>query len=227
MEVGKRVEEEAGPSSAGKIDELRGEKLPQTASGKQSEESEVGEEEVDDKEGFTPGPLLSLKEQIDKDKDDESLRRWKEKLLGCLESDLSEQREPEVKFHSIGIISDEYGEIITPLPVNENQGGRVLFTLREGSRYQLRLTFTVMHNIVSGLSYSNKVWRGGLLVDRTHGMLGTFAPQREQYVETLEEETTPSGVLARGNYSAKLKFEDDDKRCYMELPYSFEIKKGS
>lgn len=74
-----------------------------------------------------------------------------------------EQREPEVKFHSIGIISDEFGEIITPLPVNENQGGRVLFTLREGSRYQLRLTFTVMHNIVSGLSYSNKVWRGGLL----------------------------------------------------------------
>lgn len=60
MEVGKRVEEEAGPSSAGKIDELRGEK--------QSEESEVGDEEVDDKEGFTPGPLLSLKEQIDKDK---------------------------------------------------------------------------------------------------------------------------------------------------------------
>lgn len=121
--------------------------------------------------------------------DDESLRRWKEKLLGCLESDLSgnspiwwlvsllhlyfeltfclfvvlEQREPEVKFHSIGIISDEFGEINTPLPVNENRSGRVLFTLREGSRYQLRLTFTVMHNIVSGLSYSNKVWRGGLI----------------------------------------------------------------
>ena len=36
-------------------------------------------------------------------------------------------------------------------------------------------------------------------------MLGTFAPQREPYVLTLDEETTPSGVLARGNYSAKLK----------------------
>lgn len=36
-------------------------------------------------------------------------------------------------------------------------------------------------------------------------MLGTFAPQREPYVETLEEETTPSGVLARGIYLAKLK----------------------
>lgn len=36
-------------------------------------------------------------------------------------------------------------------------------------------------------------------------MLGTFAPNREPYVHTLEEETTPSGVLARGLYSAKLK----------------------
>lgn len=38
-------------------------------------------------------------------------------------------------------------------------------------------------------------------------MLGTFAPQREPYVHTLEEETTPSGVLARGIYTAKLKVE--------------------
>lgn len=83
--------------------------------------------------------------------------------LNILLSFTLEQMEPEVKFHSIGIISDEFGEINTPLPVNENQSRRVLFTLREGSRYQLRLTFTVMHNIVSGLTYSNKVWRGGLL----------------------------------------------------------------
>lgn len=98
-------------------------------------------------------------------------------------------------------------------------------------------------------------------VDETKGMLGTFAPQREIYVHTLEEETTPSGILARGIYSAKLKvwliwakskkayiyllreiihrqflalvlsfydvllqFEDDDKRCYLELNYQFEIK---
>ncbi|KAG8370791.1 hypothetical protein BUALT_Bualt13G0020200 [Buddleja alternifolia] len=62
-------------------------------------------------------------------------------------------------------------------------------------------------------------------VDQSRGMLGTFAPQREPYVHTLEEETTPSGVLARGVYTAKLKFEDDDKRRHMELNYSFEIRK--
>lgn len=69
--------------------------------------------------------------------------------------------DPEVKFHSIGILSEDFGEIVTPLPVEENQNGRTLFTLREGSRYQLKLQFSVMHNLVSGLTYSNTVWKGG------------------------------------------------------------------
>ncbi|GMN49023.1 hypothetical protein TIFTF001_018186 [Ficus carica] len=159
--------------------------------------------------------------------DDDSLRRWKEKLLGSLESDLNGQMEPEVKFHSIGIVSDDFGEINTSLPVKEDQKDHVLFTLREGSEYRLKLTFSVLHNLVSGLTYSNTVWKGGVQVDQSKGMLGTFAPNREPYVCTLEEETTPSGVLARGIYSAKLKFEDDDRRCHMELKYSFEIKKKS
>ncbi|KAK9137803.1 hypothetical protein Sjap_008397 [Stephania japonica] len=194
---------------------------------------EVVVEDDDDREDesgvkFVPGPLLPLKEQIDKDKDDESLKRWKEKLLGCVEGDISGlhcQMEPEVKFHSISIISDDCGEIVTPLPVDETRRNRPLFTLKEGSDYQLRLTFTVKHNIVSGLTYSNTVWKGGLQVDRSKGMLGTFAPQQEPYTHTLDEDTTPSGVLVRGVYSAKLKFEDDDKRCHLELDYSFEIKK--
>ena len=70
--------------------------------------------------------------------------------------------EPEVKFHSIGIMSDDFGEINTPLPVNENQRDCILFTLREGSEYRLKLTFSVLHNIVSGLTYSNTVWKGGV-----------------------------------------------------------------
>ena len=71
MEVGKQLRRKQC-LSARKVDEFWQEK--------KSEELEV-----DDKDGFTLGPLLSLKEQLDKDKDGESLRRWKEKLLGCLE----------------------------------------------------------------------------------------------------------------------------------------------
>lgn len=71
------------------------------------------------------------------------------------------QLDPEVKFHSIGILSEDFGEIVTSLPVEENQNGRTLFSLREGSRYQLKLKFSVLHNLVSGLTYSNTVWKGG------------------------------------------------------------------
>ncbi|WVZ06886.1 hypothetical protein V8G54_020232 [Vigna mungo] len=226
---GKREQEEAGPSDGTK--QKMTEKVSDALDDGKAEEEEVDEDEeggigVSKNGFFVPGPLVSLKEQIERDKEDESLRRWKEKLLGCLES-LEGQLDPEVKFHSIGIISEDFAEIVTPLPVDENRNGCTLFTLREGSRYQLKLKFSVLHNIVSGLTYSNTVWKGGLQVDQSKGMLGTFAPQKEPYVYTLKEDTTPSGALARGVYSAKLKFEDDDRRCHMELKYLFEIKKSS
>ncbi|KAL9142970.1 hypothetical protein ABFS82_14G206400 [Erythranthe guttata] len=120
--------------------------------------------------------------------------------------------EPEVKFHTIGIVWSDFGK-------------HILFALQEGSEYRLKLTFSVLHNIVSGLAYKNTVWKGGIQVDQNRGMLGTFVPQREPYVHTLEEETAPSGVLARSVYTAILKFEDDDKKRHMELNYSFEIRK--
>jgi hypothetical protein len=36
-------------------------------------------------------------------------------------------------------------------------------------------------------------------------MLGTFSPQHEPYTYELEEETTPSGIFARGTYAARTK----------------------
>ena len=72
------------------------------------------------------------------------------------------QKDPEVKFHSIGIISDGVEEIITSLPVEEGKKGRLLFTLKEGVQYRLKLSFTVLHNIVSGLTCINIVWKGGI-----------------------------------------------------------------
>ncbi|KAJ8558171.1 hypothetical protein K7X08_004937 [Anisodus acutangulus] len=219
MEGGKK--EEAGPSHGG---------LNVNEDKRKEEDDEHHQDQDQDPAyittSYVPGPLLSLKDQIEKDKEDESLRRWKEKLLGCLESDLNGQMEPEVKFHSVGILSSDFGEINTPLPIKEEQSKSVLFTLREDSEYRLKLTFSVLHNIVSGLAYTNTVWKAGLQVDQSKGMLGTFAPQREPYIHMLEEETTPSGALARGTYTAKLKFVDDDKRCHLELNYSFEISKG-
>ena len=42
-------------------------------------------------------------------------------------------------------------------------------------------------------------------VDSSKEMIGTFSPQTEPYTHEMPEETTPSGMFARGTYSARSK----------------------
>lgn len=184
------------------------------------------EEEEEDVEGkIQLGPQCTLKEQFEKDKDDESLRRWKEQLLGSVDiNSVGETLDPEVKILSLAIKSPGRPDIFLPLPEAGDPKGS-WFTLKEGSRYSLDFTFQVSNNIVSGLKYSNTVWKTGIKVDGTKEMIGTFSPQVEPYTHEMPEETTPSGLFARGSYSAKSKFLDDDNKCYLEINYTFDIRK--
>ncbi|CAI8611686.1 unnamed protein product [Vicia faba] len=171
------------------------------------------------------GPQFTLKEQLEKDKDDESLRKWKEQLLGSIDmSSVGETLEPEVKFLSLAIKSEGRDDMILPVPETGNPNG-LWFTLKEGCRYRLMFTFQVNHNIVSGLKYTNTVWKTGLKVDSTKEMIGTFSPQAEPYTHEMPEDTTPSGLFARGTYSARTKFVDDDKKSYLDINYTFDIRK--
>ncbi|KAL1347446.1 hypothetical protein HN51_049162 [Arachis hypogaea] len=171
------------------------------------------------------GPQTTLKEQLEKDKDDESLRRWKEQLLGNVDvNNVTEVLEPEVKIISLSIVSPGREDIVLPIPENGNPKG-LWFTLKEGSPYRLKFTFVVSNNIVSGFKYTNTVWKTGVKVDSAKEMLGTFSPQAEPYTHEMPEETTPSGLFARGQYSAKSRFVDDDNKCYLEINYTFDIKK--
>ncbi|KAF8402197.1 hypothetical protein HHK36_013149 [Tetracentron sinense] len=171
------------------------------------------------------GPQFTLKEQLEKDKDDESLRRWKEQLLGSVDfSAVGENAEPEVQILSLSILSPGRPDLVFPIPFVPNSKGYA-FSLKDGSRYRLKFSFIVSNNIVSGLKYTNIVWKTGVRVENTKVMLGTFSPQQEPYTFELEEETTPSGIFARGSYSARTKFIDDDGKCYLDINYCFEIRK--
>lgn len=176
-------------------------------------------------EDFVLGPLLPLKQQLEKDKEDESLRRWKQQLLGSIQLEgIEDGVDPEVKVLSLSILSPGRQDIVINLPSLSNYKTH-LFTLKEGSLYSLKFAFSVDRNIVSGLTYVHTVWKNGIRVDNNRVMLGTFAPQREPHVVVMEEETTPSGILARGSYSAKTKFIDDDGRCHFEIEHTFDIRK--
>ncbi|KAE9459777.1 hypothetical protein C3L33_08328, partial [Rhododendron williamsianum] len=135
-----------------------------------------------------------------------------------------ETLEPEVKILSLAIKSPGRPDIFLPVPESGNPKG-LWFTLKEGSRYSLNFTFQVNNNIVSGLKYINTVWKTGVKVDSAKEMVGTFSPQLEPYTHEMPEETTPTGFFARGSYTAKTKFVDDDNKCYLEINYTFDIRK--
>ncbi|XP_022973859.1 rho GDP-dissociation inhibitor 1-like [Cucurbita maxima] len=213
------------PKKAG--DETPGVDASSGLTRKMSETSICATEEDDDEEGrkIELGPQYTLKELNEKDKDDESLRRWKEQLLGDVDFEaVGETLEPDVKIVSLAIKSAERPDIVLPVPESGNPKG-LWFTLKEGSRYSLLFTFQVSNNIVSGLKYTNTVWKTGVKVDSTKEMIGTFSPQPEPYYHEMQEETTPSGIFARGSYSARSRFVDDDNKCYLEINYTFDIRK--
>lgn len=73
----------------------------------------------------------------------------------------AETLEPEVKILSLAIKSPGRPDIVLTIPENGNPKGS-WFTLKEGSRYSLLFTFQVSNNIVSGLKYTNTVWKTGV-----------------------------------------------------------------
>lgn len=190
-----------------------------------SEASCYATEEEEEEARLQLGPKCSIKEHLEKDKDDESLRRWKEQLLGSVDvASVGETLEPDVKILSLTILCPGRPDIVLEIPDSGDPKG-VWFTLKEGTHYHLRFSIKVSNNIVSGLRYTNTVWKTGLKVDSSKEMLGTFSPQPEPYIHEMPEETTPSGYFARGSYAARTKFVDDDDKCYLEINYTFGIQK--
>ncbi|XP_050373440.1 rho GDP-dissociation inhibitor 1-like [Argentina anserina] len=172
------------------------------------------------------GPKFSLKEQLDKDKDDESLRKWKAQLLGSVDlSAVGESKEAEVRILSLTMMFRDRPELVLPIPFT-NKPKSSLFTLKGGSKYRTKFTFSVSKNIVSGLMYTTSVWKTGVKVHSSKKMIGTFSPQQDPYTYETEEDTTPSGMFARGWYFVRTKFLDDDGKCYLDTSYYFEIQKN-
>ncbi|KAI4308439.1 hypothetical protein L6164_031516 [Bauhinia variegata] len=215
--------EKSGVEEKKEHDKSQGETLNRKA----NETSVYAIEEEEDEEGtkIQLGPQCTIKEHLEKDKDDESLRRWKEQLLGSVDiNQVGESLEPDVKITSLTIITPGRDDLVLPIPEDGKPKG-LWFTLKEGTHYRLKFAFEVSNNIVSGLKYAQTVWKTGMKVDSTKEMLGTFSPQQEPYTHEMPEETTPSGLFARGQYTAKSKFCDDDDKCYLEINYIFDIRK--
>lgn len=67
-----------------------------------------------------------------------------------------------MKIVSLTIISQGRPNLIFPIPFTTTDSKKSIFTLKEGSQYRLKFSFTVSNNIVSGLKYTNVVWKTGV-----------------------------------------------------------------
>jgi len=100
--------------------------------------------------------------------------------------------------------------------------------IKEGCAYRLKVVFRVQHNVVLGLRIINEVKKLGKTLSKDSEMLGTYPPKHTfQSVGIPDKDwaEAPSGMLARGEYGAKMKFTDDDNANHLEFEYAIKIAK--
>lgn len=56
-------------------------------------------------------------------------------------------------------------------------------------------------------------------------MVGSYAPKLEMQSYSTPVDEMPSGFVARGNYTVKSLFTDDDKNEHLKWEWCFELKK--
>ncbi|XP_058791544.1 rho GDP-dissociation inhibitor 1 isoform X3 [Phymastichus coffea] len=189
------------------------------------------DEEGEAMPNYKPPPEKSIEEILEADKEDESLRKYKEALLGESKTggvvvDPSDSRKVIVK--KLALCVQDRPDMELDLTGDLSQLKKQTFVIKEGISYKIRIDFIVQREIVHGLKYVQKTYRlgvPGVSVDKMTHMVGSYAPKTEIQSYTTPPEDAPSGVMARGSYTVNSLFTDDDKHEHLKWEWTFEIKK--
>ncbi|KAK2744235.1 hypothetical protein FQN55_006920 [Onygenales sp. PD_40] len=180
-------------------------------------------------EGFKLGEKKTVEEYQQLDQNDESLNRWKASLglgTGTSISDPSDPRKCIIKSLALEV---EGRQDITIDLSGEGSLEKLKsqpFTIKEGSRFRMKATFMVQHEVLSGLKYIQVVKRKGVRVSKDEEMLGSYPPNttdKRIYEKKFNPEEAPSGMIARGHYNALSRFVDDDDHTHLKFEWSFDI----
>ncbi|XP_023646442.1 rho GDP-dissociation inhibitor 1 [Paramormyrops kingsleyae] len=167
----------------------------------------------------------SLQEIQELDKDDESLRKYKEALLGSAPK-AADPSVPNVQVTRLTLVCDA-----SPAPLTLDLQGELdalkkqSFVLKEGVEYKIKINFKVNKEIVSGLKYVQQTFRKGVKIDKSDYMVGSYGPRDTEYEFLTPMEEAPKGMLTRGTYNIKSKFTDDDKHDHLSWEWNLNIKK--
>ncbi|XP_050090992.1 rho GDP-dissociation inhibitor 1 [Anopheles aquasalis] len=196
-----------------------------------STEKEVNPAEVEQEEhdtNYQPPPQKTIEEIMAADAEDESLRKYKEALLGQaqVEKIIFDDSDPrKVIVKKLALVAADRDPMELDLTGDLTKLKKNVFVIKEGIQYKIRIDFVVQREIVHGLKYVQKTYRMGVPVDKMVQMVGSYPPKKEIQSYTTPFEEAPSGMMARGTYSVTSLFTDDDKNEHLKWDWSFEIKK--
>lgn len=177
---------------------------------------------------YKPPPEKSIEEILAADQEDESLRKYKEALLGQAQTGtviIEPDDERKVLVKKLVLVVPDRPEVSLDLSGDLSKLKKETFIIKEGVSYKIRIEFFVQREIVHGLKYVQKTYRMGMPVDKMTHMVGSYAPKTEIQSYTTPSEDAPSGMMARGSYTVQSLFTDDDKHEHLKWEWSFEIKK--
>jgi len=192
----------------------------------------VHEEEDEDEvtPGYKPPEQKSLSTIVQLDQEDESLRKYKETLLGPnpTETIFFPEDPRHVIMHKLELLVEGREEVKLDLSGDDHNLKKLPKVMKEGVQYRIRFHFHIQREIVTGLKYIQKTSRKGLRVDKTTHMVGSYGPKSEVQTYTTPVEDAPSVMLARGSYTIQSEFTDDDKSEHLKnlkWEWTLEIKK--
>ncbi|KAH7695582.1 rho guanine dissociation factor isoform 1 [Aphelenchoides avenae] len=186
---------------------------------------EIKVEEFEHTTNYVPPAQKSVNEILEADSQDESLKKYKETLLGGAAPGNVPLIEPDnpnnVLVKKLSVTIDGKPTHTVDLPASEE------FTLqiKEGSVYKIELQFYVQRDIVTGLKYLHKVSRLGISVAKEAYMLGSYGPKGELYTYSTPQEEAPTGMMGRGKYRVRSLITDDDKNRWLEWTWCIDITK--
>lgn len=182
-------------------------------------------EEDEHSVNYKPPAQKTIEELQAMDQDDESLRKYKEALLGPVPSKV-DPTAPNVVVTKLTLVcADAPGPLQLDLTGDLEKFKKESFTLKEGVEYKIKISFKVNKEIVSGLKYQQQTYRKGVRLDKTNYMVGSYGPRVDEYEFLTPVEEAPRGLLARACYNMKSLFTDDDKTNHLSWEWNLNISK--
>jgi len=168
--------------------------------------------------------LKGINDILNADAEDESLRKYKEQLLGAAaQGNVGDSSGPRVQIESFDVLfEDGHPEICFP-------GGDVTeLVIKEKANYKFRIKFRVNGDIVAGLTYATKIKKLSVAIDSDETVLGSYPPAPEPHEFIFPRHDwfeAPSGMLGRGAYTITNVYTDADGVEHLRTSFSVKIKK--